>query len=130
MTTLDQRIKEFPQTSIFANLVLDSSIQNILSLSGPYTLFVPANQALEDKTVFFQYLKEKNIQTEYAANYIVIGYYLLSDLRKIDEIANLNNSYLPVSLNNSVKISGANILEGDLIAKNGVIHLLDSLFSL
>mmetsp|Transcript_12504 Transcript_12504/g.14025 ORF Transcript_12504/g.14025 Transcript_12504/m.14025 type:complete len:750 (-) Transcript_12504:62-2311(-) len=121
---------------IFSTLVAALSATDLVSAlsepAGPLTVFAPndaAFTALPDGLVSCL-LEEKNlpILSDILLYHVAAGTALSSDLSNEQRISTLlEGAEVTVDLNNNgVKINGSNVVGADVLASNGVIHILDA----
>ena len=97
---------------------------------GPFTVFAPTNAA------FAKLLGELNITAEQLLNHpqlsevllyhVVSGKVMSTDLSNGLEAATLKGDKIKVDLTNGVKINKSNVITADIIATNGVVHVIDT----
>src|SRR5687768_8031412 len=112
-------------------LLEGSSLEQELSREGTYTLFAPAD-------ISFAYLPPQTInQLLDAANQgilaDVLGYHavpeklLVTDLGNLSRLKTAYGEDLTVTNIGGLRIDGARLLQSDIQARNGVIHVIDRL---
>jgi len=125
--TSDGRFKVLTSTLEAAGLV-DS-----LEGEGPFTLFAPTDNAFEKLTekTLNELLKPENKDklTSILTYHISPGKILSSDLIKLNgkkiKMANDKNAKIEVK-DNEIFIDGAKVIVKDIMAENGVIHVIDT----
>ena len=94
-----------------------------------YTVFVPNQEAVEEVLALMnlnQWDMTGFSDLPVALNYhIVPGTYLAADLADGMSLPTLQGQSLSVSVGAGVMINDANVLQTDIIADNGVIHVID-----
>jgi len=121
---------------IFSTLVAALSAADLVGPlsepNGPYTVFAPndaAFNALPDGLVSCL-LEDKNlpILSDILLYHVASGQALSTDLSNGQQIATLlDGGTVTVDLrNNGVKINGSTVVGADVLASNGVIHILDA----
>ncbi|XP_048212984.1 stabilin-2 isoform X1 [Perognathus longimembris pacificus] len=119
------------EAAIFNQWINNASLQPMLSTTLNLTVLVPSQQAIEDmdpeeKTFW---LSQNNIPA-------LIKYHMLLGTYRVAELQNLSSSgMMETSLQGSflrmdkadgnITIEGASILDGDNVATNGVIHIIN-----
>ncbi len=98
---------------------------------GPFTVFAPTDEAfskLPAGTVEALLLPENKDQLVSILTYHVIpGKVLSGDIagRSMD-VASVQGASLAVNATDGVKINNANVVQADVMASNGVIHVVDT----
>ena len=101
-----------------------------LKSRGPFTVFAPTNEAfskLPAGTVENLLKPEnKNKLTAILKHHVVSGKVMAADVtgKKLSQ-ATVNGTNLDIDGMSGVLISGANVVSADVIATNGVIHVID-----
>ena len=108
-----------------------SGLNQVLSSTGPFTLFAPSDLAFEkmDKTVLGNLLKPENKTTlaDLLNYHVVPGKINYKDLRDGEKLKTVNGKELLVQVKEGkISIEGAAIQNRDVQASNGVIHSLDT----
>ncbi|PPB80759.1 putative surface protein with fasciclin (FAS1) repeats [Albidovulum inexpectatum] len=97
---------------------------------GPFTVFAPTDEAfakLPEGTVE-NLLKPENKDTLVAilTYHVVPGKVMSGDLQDGMKAATVQGSDVTISLMGGAKVNDANIVQADIEASNGVIHVIDS----
>src|SRR4030095_11604042 len=108
-----------------------SGLDQILSSTGPFTLFAPSDLAFEkmDKTVLENLLKPENKTklTDLLNYHVVSGKINYKDLKDGEKLRTVNGKELLVHVKDGkVSLEGAVIQNRDMQTSNGVIHSLDT----
>jgi uncharacterized surface protein with fasciclin (FAS1) repeats len=108
-----------------------SDLDQLLSSTGPYTLFAPSDLAFEklEKGTIEGLLEPTNKEklTDLLNNHIVDGKILFNELKDGDKIKTLNGSELKVQVKNGVvNINDAALVARDGKISNGIVHSLDA----
>ena len=116
-----------PQFSILASLIDEADAADTLSGSGPFTLFAPSDEAFEElppDTLAALRQDPRQLLT-LLQHHVVAGSYLSSELEP-GPIEMLDGTTLSVRVtDDKITIGGATIIEPDLEAANGVVHVID-----
>ena len=99
-----------------------------LSGEGPYTIFAPTDEAfaaLGEETLA-ELLKPENKDklTKILTYHVVPGMVNSSDLTAGD-VKTVEGSAITIELDDAVKANNANVIQADVKATNGVIHVID-----
>ena len=104
-----------------------ADLVDLLKSEGSYTVFAPTDEAFsklpqETLAALLQDIpKLKRILTYH----VVFGDVRAEDLQQIEEAATVEGSIVAIENNNGIKVNDANVLQTDIIADNGVIHIID-----
>jgi uncharacterized surface protein with fasciclin (FAS1) repeats len=117
---------------IFSTLVAAltaGDLAEVLSGEGPFTVFAPTNAAfaaLPEGTVEMLLMPENKALLQKILTYhVVSGTVTSSDLME-GAVPTVEGSDLMVSLTDGVKVNNANVISADIMAGNGVIHVIDA----
>jgi uncharacterized surface protein with fasciclin (FAS1) repeats len=110
---------------LFSEALQISGLEETLKEKGPFTVFVPVDQALEAlEGVPFEDLSAEVLK-EMVSSHIVRGKFYNRDLIEQEALETLNGRVLPVELSNGkLKIDQSRLLLKDTEARNGVIHYI------
>jgi len=110
--------------------VLAAGLQGALSGPGPLTLFAPTDAAfaaLPAGTVEALLADPTGLLTQILLYHVVGASALSTDLSDGQMIATLNGADVTVTINGSgVFINNAQVIVADIIADNGVVHVIDA----
>jgi transforming growth factor-beta-induced protein len=131
-TSIADWASELGEISIFASLLERSTV--LSTLEGAFTLVAPSNEALSQLSAArLNFLKDPS---NVAQLNIVISYHILSGIFTFDELfANGNREYTtrggPISVaveeNEFVVFDNADIEYSDILASDGVLHMITDL---
>lgn len=96
---------------------------------GPLTVFAPTDEAFEAFEAANPGVLASLSQEELAAiltYHVVAGEVLSTDLVSGSLVTTLNGARVAVDLTDGVMIDGAEVVQADLAASNGVIHVIDT----
>ena len=98
-----------------------------LNHGGPFTVFAPNDNAFEKlpKGTIEALLKDIPKLTDILKYHVVEGTYTLSEAFNLKTLKTLQGKELKFDLENCA-VNGAKILEGDITADNGIIHVIDT----
>jgi uncharacterized surface protein with fasciclin (FAS1) repeats len=108
-----------------------SDIDQLLSSTGPFTLFAPTDVAFEklDKQVMETLLEPQHRAklADLINNHIVSGKIVFDNLKDGDKLTTVNGKELLVQVKNGlVQIGEINVQQRDAKVSNGVIHITDT----
>ncbi len=104
-----------------------ADLVEILKSPGPYTVFAPTDEAFAQLPEGIDSLlqdipKLKRILTYHVA----FGDVRSDDLMQIDEAPTFEGSIVAIDSTNGIKVNDANVVKADILADNGVIHVIDA----
>jgi len=108
-----------------------AGLVDVLKSDGPFTVFAPTDEAfaaLPDGTVETLLLPENKDQLVAILTYHVVqGSVMSSDvINKQSQAKTVEGSMVKINgIQGGVKVGGANVVAADIIADNGVIHVID-----
>lgn len=116
------------QFKTLTSLLQQTGLDKTLAESGPYTVFAPTDEA-------FAKVPKKTLDS-LAANpdqlkavllyHVADGEVKAADVATTSSVATLNGASLPIKANDSVvRVGGAKVIQADVMASNGVIHVID-----
>ena len=108
-----------------------AGLVDTLKGAGPFTVFAPTDAAfakLPAGTVENLLKPENKAQlTAILTYHVVPGKVMAADVVKLKEAKTVNGKMLQVKVNESnVMINDAKVTSADIVASNGVIHVIDS----
>ena len=94
---------------------------------GPFTVFAPTDEAFAKvpKADLDALLADKAKLTAVLTYHVVPGKVMAADV-KAGKVKTVQGSELTVSTTGGVKVDSANVVKTDIVADNGVIHVIDS----
>ena len=131
-TDIYRTLQTDPRFSIFADVVQAAGLHNEMRNGGDYTVFAPTNAAFEALPP--AQLAAMTSSSNRAANAALVQRHMLRrPMRRADagrrsffELRTLagNNTYITINRDESAYIDGGRIMEFDVAATNGVIHVV------
>ena len=93
---------------------------------GPFTVFAPTDEAFAKipKADLDALLKDKAKLTAVLTYHVVPGKVMAADV-KAGKVKTVQGGELTVSTTGGVKVDAANVVKTDIVASNGVIHVID-----
>jgi uncharacterized surface protein with fasciclin (FAS1) repeats len=113
--------------STLATAVETAGLQRTLQVDGPWTVFAPTNEAfaaLGEETLQ-AVLADVDLLTDILLYHVAAGELVASSVLASDTIPMANGASVSVDAT-AVQVNGANIIGTDLMARNGVVHLIDA----
>lgn len=106
-----------------------AELTDFLTTSDVYTVFAPTDEAfakLPEGTIE-SLLQDIHKLKQILTYHVAFGDVRSDDLAQIDEVPTFEGSVLAVeSQSGQVKLNDANVVQKDILADNGVIHVIDS----
>ena len=129
-TVVDIAVGSADHTTLVA-AVKAAGLVETLSGAGPFTVFAPTNAAfdkLPKGTVESLLTPEKKADlTSILTYHVVAGAVKAADLKDGQMIKTVNGKELKVTIKDgTVMIDGATVTAADLVAGNGVVHVIDA----
>lgn len=118
-----------PRLSIFVDLVERTNLASILGCAGPFTALLPANRAFRtlDPAIFADLLlRDKSGKLDDILLSHILPGRILSKEFDAGNLKALNGETVKVSINPLTFHQNVTTGAGDIIASNGVIHIIDS----
>jgi uncharacterized surface protein with fasciclin (FAS1) repeats len=94
---------------------------------GPFTVFAPTDEAfakLPEGTVE-ALLQDKEKLTAILTYHVVAGQVTAADVVELEEAETLQGSKIRINAEDGVRINSATVIAADVMASNGVIHVID-----
>jgi transforming growth factor-beta-induced protein len=127
------------QFSILVDAVVKAGFVSTLSGEGPFTVFAPTNTAFEALLADLGFSSLDDIPLELLQN-ILLNHVVSGDVRSTDLSTgyvktlatgpDASNLDIYVDLSNGVVINSANVTAADVVASNGVVHVIDKVITL
>ena len=104
-----------------------AGLVDTLKGKGPFTVFAPTDEAFAKvpKADLDALLKDKAKLTAVLTYHVVPGKVMAKDV-KAGKVKTVQGSELTVSTMGGVKVDAVNVAKTDIVADNGVIHVIDS----
>lgn len=110
-----------------ATALQKAGLVDTLKGKGPFTVFAPTDAAFAKvpKEQLDALLADKEKLTAVLTYHVVPGKVMARDV-KAGSVKTVQGSSLTVSTSGGVKVDNANVVKTDIVADNGVIHVIDS----
>jgi uncharacterized surface protein with fasciclin (FAS1) repeats len=105
-----------------------AGLQEVLTEKGPFTVFAPTDEAfakLPEGTVE-ALLEDPEALKAVLLYHVTEGTVLAEDVVKLEKAKTLNGQKVAINVEDGVMINNANVIKTDIIAENGVIHVIDT----
>jgi uncharacterized surface protein with fasciclin (FAS1) repeats len=105
-----------------------ASLVDTLKGPGPFTVFAPTDEAFAriPKADLDALLKDKAKLTKVLTYHVVAGKVTAAEVVKLKEAKTVEGRAVKIDASNGVKVDGATVIKADVMASNGVIHVIDS----
>lgn len=114
--------------STLVDLVATAGLAETLQSPGPFTVFAPLDSAFPtgDALEEFRESTDMDTLTSILTFHVVPGTIMASDLTEGGTVTTVQGTNLTFSLANGPMVNNANIVAADIMATNGVIHVIDA----
>ncbi len=105
-----------------------AGLQATLTGKGPFTVFAPTDEAfakLPEGTVEKLLANPEQLK-KVLLNHVVAGDVRAAAVVKLQSAMTLNGTSLAIDARDGVKVAGAKVIKADVVASNGVIHVIDT----
>jgi len=117
-----------PEAGQFLKILKIAGLKGMLAEGGPYTLFLPNDQAINHLPEKKQQdlLENPDLARRFALDHLITGKAVLYNLRTLPEAPTMGNLDLKIVLSaRHVLINNARLVKPDIEASNGVVHIID-----
>lgn len=126
-----QTAQALPQFSILVEAVVAANLQGTLSGTGPFTVFAPTDAAFAkvDKATLAKLLLPENkaALVRVLTYHVVAGAVKAADVVKLTSAKTVEGNEVKITVTDGkVMVDNANVTATDVIASNGVIHIIDA----
>ena len=108
--------------------VKKAGLVETLKGEGPFTVFAPTDEAFakipEEKLNAL--LADKEALTKVLTYHVVPGRVMASDVGSLQSAKTVQGQSLTISTASGVKVDNARVIKTDVLASNGVIHVIDT----
>lgn len=108
--------------------VKEAGLAQTLAGPGPFTVFAPTDEAfakLPPGTVE-GLLKDKKALVSVLTYHVVPGRMLAADVVKRSSLKTVQGQSVTIDVRDGVKVDQARVVTTDIVASNGVIHVIDN----
>jgi uncharacterized surface protein with fasciclin (FAS1) repeats len=132
--TLAVQAKDIVDTAVaagnfktLATALQAAGLVDTLKGKGPFTVFAPTDEAFAKvpKDQLDALLKDKAALTKVLTYHVVPGKVMAKDV-KAGKVKTVQGSELTLATAGGVMVDGAKVTATDIVADNGVIHVIDS----
>jgi uncharacterized surface protein with fasciclin (FAS1) repeats len=134
VTALSVQAKDIVDTAVangnfktLATALQAAGLVETLKGKGPFTVFAPTDAAFAKipKADLDALLKDKAKLTAVLTYHVVPGKVMAKDV-KAGKVKTVQGGELTLGTTGGVTVDGAKVIQADVVASNGVIHVIDS----
>jgi len=105
-----------------------AGLVDTLKGTGPFTVFAPTDEAFAriPKADLDALIKDKAKLTKVLTYHVVAGKVMAADVVKLKEAKTIEGQMVKIDASHGVKVNGATVVKADVLASNGVIHVIDT----
>ncbi|MFN7016112.1 MAG: fasciclin domain-containing protein [Fimbriimonadales bacterium] len=98
-----------------------------LSGEGPFTVFAPTDEAFAQipQETLQAVLADKEKLTAILTYHVVPGKLMAADVARSSQLQTVQGQSITVNTEGGVRVDDANVIQTDIEADNGVIHVID-----
>lgn len=117
-----------PDFSTLVTAVTEAGLVETLSGEGPFTVFAPTNAAFEKLPAgtLESVLADKEKLTAILTYHVVPGKVMAEDVMGLTSAKTVQGGSLTIDTSNGVMVNNAKVIQTDIEADNGVIHVIDT----
>jgi uncharacterized surface protein with fasciclin (FAS1) repeats len=107
--------------------VQTAGLVETLSGEGPFTVFAPTDEAFAQipQETLQAVLADKEKLTAILTYHVVPGKLMATDVVRSTQLQTVQGQSITVSTEGGVRVDDANVIQTDIEADNGVIHVID-----
>ena len=107
--------------------VTAANLVDTLKGTGPFTVFAPTDEAFDKLPAgtVEALLADLPKLTSILTYHVVPGLVMASDVVKLSSAKTVQGQAVAINASNGVQIDGAHVTQADIVADNGVIHVID-----
>ena len=116
------------QFTTLATALKAAGLIDTLKGPGPFTVFAPTDAAFAKipKADLDALLADKAKLKKVLTYHVVPGTVLAADVAKLSKAKTVEGSSIAIDTSRGVKVDNATVTKTDIVASNGVIHVIDS----
>lgn len=105
-----------------------ANLVDTLNGEGPYTVFAPTDAAFQKLPAgtVDSLLKDTDKLSKVLTLHVVSGKAMAADVTGMSSVTTLNGQELSIDTSEGVRVGAATVVQADVGAKNGVIHVIDT----
>lgn len=116
------------QFDTLVKAIEEAGLIDTLSGEGPFTVFAPTDEAFAKlpEGTLDALIADKKRLTAILIYHVVPGKVMASEVVNLDSAATVYGQPLTIDTSDGVKVGAANVVQTDIPASNGVIHVIDT----
>jgi uncharacterized surface protein with fasciclin (FAS1) repeats len=124
---IDNAVNSKDHTTLVA-AVKAAGLVDTLKGNGPFTVFAPTNAAFAKLPAgtLEALLADPARLTKVLTYHVVPGNVMAADVMKLSSAKTVEGQSIKISKSAGVKVDNANVVQTDIVASNGVIHVIDA----
>lgn len=131
--TIVELAQATPNLSTLVAALQAADLVSTLNGDGPFTVFAPVNSAFAalGQDQIDRLLADENqaLLQEVLTYHVVPGRILAADLEDGQTVTTVEGSTLTIDLDGGPTVNGVSIIDTDITASNGVVHLIDGVLT-
>jgi uncharacterized surface protein with fasciclin (FAS1) repeats len=110
-----------------AKALTEAGLVETLKTAGPFTVFAPTDEAFArlPAGTLEALLQDKDKLKAVLTYHVVPGKVTAADVAKLTEATTVQGGKIRIDAASGVKVNDANVVAADVLASNGVIHVID-----
>ena len=114
--------------STLVTAVKAAGLVDLLKGDGPFTVFAPSDDAFKKipAETLKALLADKEQLTKVLTYHVVSGKVMASDVVGMTSATSAQGQEIKIDTTAGVKVNNANVIATDIVASNGVIHIIDT----
>lgn len=110
-----------------AKALAEAGLVETLKGKGPFTVFAPTDEAFAKLPpgTLESLLQDKAKLTAVLTYHVISGKIMAAEVMRLDQAKTVQGQNVRISTMGGVKVNEANVIKTDIIASNGVIHVID-----
>jgi len=114
--------------STLVTAIKAAGLVDTLKSDGPFTVFAPTDEAFAKlpEGTLESLLADKEKLTQILTYHVVAGKVSSSQAARLTSATTVQGGNLAIDSSNGVTINGAKVIQADIAASNGVIHVIDT----
>jgi len=111
-----------------ATALTAAGLVDTLKGPGPFTVFAPTDEAFAKLPAgtLDALLADKEKLTKVLTYHVVAGKVTAADVVKLDQATTVEGGKVKIDATSGVKVNDAAVVQADVMASNGVIHVIDT----
>jgi uncharacterized surface protein with fasciclin (FAS1) repeats len=111
-----------------AKAITEAGLVDTLKGEGPFTVFAPTDEAFAkiDADTLNGVLSDKEKLVSILTYHVVPGKLMAADVMGLDSTTTVQGGTIAIEKNGGVKVNDASVVQTDIEADNGVIHVIDT----